>query len=170
MGVNPFNSYSPHLPLKRQYLSSGDEAPCIFGHPPQSYFSSALMSLPPAASSPVCIQIPHILLVHSSERMLQVRVFSSATGADLMAAGILSDQCQDKGLSKALTLKEMRIPVFNRVPWLQNLSLFRMLGRSGWATCFRKTLKSFPIFSSTCIALQLQLMLQSVWGVSKDTP
>lgn len=54
-GVNPFNSYSPHLPLKRQYLSSGDEAPCIFGHPPQSYFSSALMSLPPAASSPVCI-------------------------------------------------------------------------------------------------------------------
>lgn len=127
--------------------------PASSAHPPQSYFSSALMSLPPASSSSrVYTHISHILLVHSSERMLQVRVFSSATGADLMAAGVLSDQSQDKGLSKALTLKEMRIPVFNRVPWLQNLSLFTMLGRSGWATCFRKTVKSFPVFSSTCIA------------------
>lgn len=139
--------------------------PACSTHPPQSYFS-ALMSLPPAAgSSAAGSSRAYTYITHSSRTFLRKNVsgwcFSSATGADLRAAGVLSDQSQDKGLSKALPLKEMRVLVFNSMPWLQNLSLFRMLGRSGWAVCFRKTLKSFPLCSSTCIASRLQLMLQS---------
>lgn len=61
--------------------------------------------------------------------MLQVGVFSSATGADLIAAGVLSDHSQDKGLRKALPLKEMRVPVFNRVALASESQLVQNAGK-----------------------------------------
>lgn len=85
MGVNPFNSYGPSSSTGSISLppASGKTISVLWrwstlhppAHPPKSYFS-ALMSLPPAArSSHVYTHISHILLVHSSERMLQVGVF-----------------------------------------------------------------------------------------------